>query len=464
MTAPSNKPQFSLYNTLTRKVEPFSAGYGNAVTFYACGPTVYDFAHLGNFRTFLAEDLLRRTLEYRGYKVREVMNITDVGHLTSDADTGEDKLELRARREKKTAWEIAEFYTRAFLKDLDRLNIERPEKLPRATDHVPQMIALIKTLEKKGFTYKLSDGIYFDTSRLKSYGVLSKKSGIKAGARVEMVKGKKNPTDFALWKFSPANSKRQMEWGSPWGKGFPGWHIECSAMSTLYLGQPLDIHAGGVDHIPIHHENEIAQTEAATGKPLSKVFFHAEFMTVDGKRMGKSQGNAYKVDDLIQKYQHKNFDPEIAALAFRLLTLMTHYRTQMDFTWESWQAAYSALFRVRRDLSPHRLTLSKPDYQEVRGKIVESFYNDLDAPGALGLLFKADDYRLWIEFDKILGLNLRPLKIVKLTETQKKLIDDREKARKAGEWGKADEIRKQLAKAGIAVEDSSSGPKIIRTR
>lgn len=454
----SNKPSLTLYNTLTRTVEPFQPQDKKTARFYACGPTVYDFAHLGNFRSFLAEDLLRRTLEYAGYKVKHVMNITDVGHLTGDSDTGEDKLEVGARREKKSAWEIANFYTRAFLKDLDRLNIERPDKMPRATDHIKPMIELIAALEKKGFTYQLPDGIYFDTSKLSSYGKLSKKAGIKPGARVEMVPGKKHPTDFALWKFSPSTSsglpRRQMEWDSPWGKGFPGWHIECSAMSVLYLGQPLDIHAGGVDHIPTHHENEIAQTEGATGKPLSRFFFHVEFMLVDGRRMGKSEGNAFTVEDLIKKRS----DP----LAFRYLMFQTHYRQLVNFTWEALAAAQNGLNGIRELLMRDEDVLGRSEHDRAKREIATAFFHDLDSPKALALLHEAGDHRLWIDFEPILGLKLET-PTIRLTKVQRKLVHDRERARRTGDWKRADEIRKRLAKEGVIVEDTPSGSRVLTT-
>ena len=267
-----------IYNTLTRQTEEFKSIKKNKVGLYTCGPTVYNYQHIGNMRTYIFEDTLKRVLEYNKYKVNHIMNITDVGHLTDDANEGEDKMEKGSAREGKSAWYIAKFYTKAFKKDLKELNIIKPNKFPRATDHIKEQIDLIKKLEKKGFTYKTNDGIYFDTSKLKDYGKLAqlKKQSLKAGSRVEMG-DKKTPTDFALWKFSPENQKRQMEWKSPWGVGFPGWHIECSAMAVKYLGQPFDIHCGGIDHIPVHHTNEIAQSEAVEGRPLANYWMHGEF-------------------------------------------------------------------------------------------------------------------------------------------------------------------------------------------
>ncbi|MBI5465966.1 MAG: cysteine--tRNA ligase, partial [Candidatus Kerfeldbacteria bacterium] len=282
-----------LYNTLGRKKQEFKPLKPGEVGLYTCGPTVYAAPHLGNLRTYIFEDLLKRTLQVDGFRVKHVMNITDVGHLTSDADEGEDKMEKGAAREGKTVWEIAEHYTDIFKQNLQSLNVLAPDVWCKATDHIPEQIELIRKIEANGFTYQTSDGVYFDTAKLKDYGRLAKLDikGLKARARVEMNPAKKHPTDFALWKFSPPDKKRQMEWPSPWGVGFPGWHIECSAMSMKYLGETFDIHCGGIDHIPVHHPNEIAQSEAATSKPLARWWLHGEFLVVDAKRMGKSEDN-----------------------------------------------------------------------------------------------------------------------------------------------------------------------------
>lgn len=286
-----------LYNTLTHKVEEFSPLTPPVVTYYSCGPTVYDFAHIGHARTYIFADILQRVLEFNGFQVKRVMNITDVGHLTSDADSGEDKMERGAAREKKSVWDIAKFYTTDFMDMIKKLNIKEPQIICKATDNITSMIRIIEVLEKKGFTYKIADGLYFDTSKFPDYGKLTGQTyedlqkTLKAGARVEMVEGKKHPTDFALWKFTPAGIKRQMEWDSPWGRGFPGWHIECSAMSMKYLGETIDLHSGGVDHIPIHHTNEIAQSEAATGKTFVRFWLHADHLLVDGQKMSKSLNN-----------------------------------------------------------------------------------------------------------------------------------------------------------------------------
>jgi len=307
-----------LFNTLSQKKEIFKPLKDKKVGLYTCGPTVYWFAHIGNLRTYIFEDFLKGVLEYNGYKLKHVMNITDVGHLTSDADSGEDKMEKGARREKKTVWEIAKFYTRVFKKDLKLLNIKKPDIWVKATDTIKDQIKLIQILEKKGFTYKIADGIYFNSSKLKKYGRLwgQKERKIKPGARIEMVPGKKHPTDFALWKFTPHGVKRQMEWDSPWGRGFPGWHTECVVMSIKALGIPFDIHCGGVDHILIHHTNEIAQAEAAYQKLMANYWLHGEFMTVEGKKMAKSEGNIFIIDDLIKK----GFNP----ISYRYMCLGAH--------------------------------------------------------------------------------------------------------------------------------------------
>ena len=473
-------PRLSLYNTLTRKKEFFKPLKGNEVRMYTCGPTVYDYAHIGNMRAYLFEDLLRMVIEFSGYKVVHVMNITDVGHLTSDADTGEDKMEVGAKRENKTAWQIADFYTKSFLQDMERLHIKHPSILCKATDHIKEMIGLISALEKKGYTYALKDGIYFNTTRLRDYGKLAglRKEDLKAGARVEMVQGKKNPTDFALWKLSPAGAKRQMEWQSPWGVGFPGWHIECSAMSMKYLGTTFDIHCGGVDHIAVHHTNEIAQSEAATGKKFVNVWLHGEFMLVDGKKMAKSLGNFYKLQDLVDK----GFDP----LAFRYLCLSTHYRSQLNFTLEALEKAQNTLrnindfylrlkdaIRASKKNTKDKKTLGK--LKRASAELDSCLLDDLNTPEALSRLFsmihlvnkmmeekKTDSASMKFTHGYMLKINgifqfLR--KTEELAEAEKKLIKEREKARKTGDYRKSDEIRGKLKKMGIIIEDTPQGPR-----
>ena len=341
-----------LYNYRSRKKETFKPLEGKTVGLYACGPTVYDFAHIGNLRAYIFADVLKRVLLQNGYQVKQIMNITDVGHLTGDRDMGEDKIQKAALEKHKTAWEIASVYTEAFLDDIKQLNILLPDKLPKATDHIKEMIELIATLEKKGFTYRTTDGLYFDTAKLKDYGKLARLdlAGLREGARVEINAEKKNPTDFALWKSSPnpstsSGQRRQMEWESPWGVGFPGWHIECSAMSVKYLGQPFDIHTGGVDHVPVHHTNEIAQSEAAAGKPLANYWLHSEFVIVNDARMGKSEGNLITLLEL----KDKGYSP----LAYRYFVLAGHYRTRLNFTWEAMAGAQNTLDNLYSHLAEY---------------------------------------------------------------------------------------------------------------
>ncbi|NLO92134.1 MAG: cysteine--tRNA ligase, partial [Elusimicrobia bacterium] len=332
-----------LYNTLTRLKEDFTPGKPPQATIYTCGPTVYNFAHIGNFRTYIFEDVLKRVLEAQGFNPRHVMNVTDVGHLVSDDDAGEDKMELGSQREGKTAWELARFYEKAFFDGFSSLNCRMPDIVCRATEHIPEMIALVRKLEADGFTYKTGDGIYFDTSKFPHYYRLAGKShieGLKAGARVQFSEEKRSAADFALWKFSPQDKKRQMEWPSPWGTGFPGWHIECSAMAMKYLGDTLDIHCGGVDHVAIHHTNEIAQSEAATGKPFARFWVHGEFLvTKDAAKMAKSSGEFLTLEVLVKK----GFEP----LDYRYLCLGAHYRTQLVFSWEAMEFARTSLAKLR---------------------------------------------------------------------------------------------------------------------
>jgi cysteinyl-tRNA synthetase len=456
-----------LYNTLSRKKEVFKPLKDKKVGLYTCGPTVYWYAHIGNLRTFIFEDILKRVLKYNGYKVKHVMNITDVGHLTSDADTGEDKMEMGAKREKKTAWQIAEFYTKSFKKDLKFLNIKEPDIWVKATETINDQINFIKILERDGFTYKITDGVYFDTSKVKNYGKLAgrKKKKLRAGARIEMVPGKKNPTDFALWKLTPVGVKRQMEWDSSWGRGFPGWHTECVVMAAKYLGIPLDIHCGGIDHIAIHHTNEIAQSEAAFSKSLARFWLHGEFLRIDRGRMGKSEGNIVILEDLIKK----EFNP----LAYRYLCLTTHYMSKLNFSWpalESAQNALNNLYEKMRELEPSPIEPAEDRPLVSYQKNFFNFINDnLNTPKALALVWKIiKDKRLskkgkrglLLDFDKVLGLNLAKIKKIKISQKIKELVKLREKYRREKNWPKADKIRKKIKRLGYQVEDTKEGPEI----
>lgn len=460
------------FNTLTRKKEVFKPIRKREVRMYCCGPTVYLYAHIGNFKTYIFEDILRRVFEFNGFKVKHVMNITDVGHLTSDADTGEDKMEVGARRERKTVREIAEFYTKAFFEDAEKLNILKPTIICKATDHISDMIELIRKLEKKGYTYIIDSGVYFDTSKLKDYGKLTGMNfeklseTLKAGARVEFNPQKKNITDFGLWLFSPKDKKRQMEWDSPWGVGFPGWHMECSTLSMKYLGETLDIHCGGIDHPPIHHTNEIAQSEAATGKKFANYWLHGAFL-VFGKtiKMAKSEGEIITVQSLIEE----GFDP----LAFRYLCLTAHYRSELVFTLESLQAAQNALFTLREHMRRLSENLERKGRKTVRGeeyerKFLEAVNDDLNMPKALTIVWKlvrdekevsdGGKYDLLQEFDKILAIDLsREVTREKLPETIEELIRKRESARKKRDWETADKLREEIKKLGYLLEDTPEG-------
>jgi cysteinyl-tRNA synthetase len=466
-----------LFNTLTRKKEVFQSITNHKVGLYCCGPTVYWYAHIGNFRTFIFEDILRRTLEYNNYTVQHVMNVTDVGHLTSDADTGEDKMEVGARREQKSVWEIAKHYTNTFFDDAKQLNIQKPTLICKATDHIHDMIELVQRLEKKGYTYIIDSGVYFDTSKLKDYGKLTGMTferlnqTLKAGARVEFNPQKINITDFGLWLFSPKDQKRQMEWDSPWGIGFPGWHIECSAMSIKYLGDTFDIHCGGTDHPPIHHTNELAQSEAATGKSFVNYWLHGAFLTFGEKKMSKSKGKIITVQSL----KERGFDP----LAYRYLCLTAHYRSQLVFTWENLQAAQNALSTLRehmRRFSEHQQrTGNNPQKtQDYFTKFLTTVNDDLNMPKVLLLMWQLirneknlnnrEKYEVLQAFDRILGIDLTrevpretlPLKI-------EELIEQREKARKNHDWKTADELREQIKKLGYLIEDTAEGVRWKKT-
>ncbi|MBI4592518.1 cysteine--tRNA ligase [Candidatus Uhrbacteria bacterium] len=448
-----------LYNTLTRQKEEFRPLHEGKVGMYSCGPTVYWFAHIGNMRSFLFADVLRRTLELHGYEVKQVMNITDVGHLTGDTDDGEDKMTVAMKRERKTAWEIAEFYTAAFKRDLEQLNIKPANIYPKATDHIAEQIEEIETLEKNGFTYQTSDGVYFDTSKLTDYGRLSRQKPQEklAGARVDMGE-KRNATDFALWKFSAEGSDRDMEWDSPWGKGFPGWHIECSAMSLKYLDVPFDIHTGGVDHIAVHHENEIAQTMGAEGVLEANTWMHNEFLTVDNGKMSKSLGNLFTVDDLVAK----GYDP----MAYRYFVLGGHYRSKLNFTFEALDAAQNALFRLRATIrsweKPTRIGCA-----DIENEFLEAINDDLGTPHALAVLWTLVDIDLPTEakaktllwMDRVLGLRLEQTlgRLEEVPPEVRALVEEREEARKQKDWSRADELRDMIKQRGYVVEDTDAG-------
>lgn len=480
-----------LFNSLTKKKEEFRPLIDNQVRLYTCGPTVYSYAHLGNLRTYLFEDFLKRALIYNGYNIFHVMNVTDVGHLTSDADTGEDKIESAAQKEKKSAWEIAEFYSQVFFRDLEKLNILKPDLIAKATDHIKEDIKLIEALEKRGFTYRTSDGIYFDTSKLKDYGkltgydfkTLNKK--LKAGARIEFSPEKRNITDFALWKFSPKDQKRQMEWPSPWGVGFPGWHIECAAINLKYLGQAfddkgelkpenfqtIDIHTGGIDHIAIHHTNEIAEVEAITSKKFVNFWLHAEFLVLKKQKMAKSTGNILTLDE----FEKAGYHP----LVYRYFVLGTHYRQKQEFSWSAIESAKKS-YQNLKDFLLNLLEENgkneslKTDLFNYKKGFKEALDNDLNIPQALAVVWKLirqyyrlpnkfnprQVYELMLDFDRVLGLGLADIKPLTIPSQIKELLNQREALRREKKYQAADQIRKELEERGYLIEDRPEGPRL----
>jgi len=454
---------FDTYARETREFQPLEPG---KVGLYTCGPTVYNFAHLGNMRTYIFEDLLKRMFIFNGYQVNHVMNITDVGHLTSDADTGEDKMEKGSQRTGMSAWEIAEYYTAEFRKDMERLSILEPTVWCRATDHIQEQIDFISCIEEKGFTYRTSDGIYFDTNKLPSYGYLGRLDieGLQAGMRIDMGE-KHNPTDFALWKFSPADQKRQMEWPSPWGVGFPGWHIECSAMSAKYLGNYFDIHCGGEDHITVHHTNEIAQTEACFGTRLANYWMHAYFLQLDDSvKMSKSSGDFLRVETLVEK----GTDP----LAYRFFCLSASYRQKLNFSWDGLDAAAKSLDRLRTI----SFELGQPGTVDADflKRFSEIINDDLNMPRAVALTWELVRSELpaevrkatLLKFDEVLGLDLANWK-PRDEETPAEilaLVEQRQQARAEKRWKDADALRDHITAAGWELMDTPEGPRVKAKR
>jgi len=458
----------TLFNTATREKEIFTP-QEEVVKLYTCGPTVYNYAHIGNLRSFLFEDILKRVLLYNGFKVRHVMNITDVGHLVSDGDTGDDKMEKGAARENKSVWDVARFYTDAVLADFKALNLLPADVFCRATDTIPEQIELIRRLEEKGFTYLIEDGVYFDTSKFPAYTRFARLNpeALMAGARVEMHAGKRNITDFALWKFSPKEQKRQMEWESPWGKGFPGWHIECSAMAMKYLGETLDIHCGGIDHIPVHHTNEIAQSEAATGKPFSRYWMHGEFLVLEKEKMAKSGGHFIILKTLMDK--------GISPMAYRFFCLSAHYRAPLTFSWEIIENAakgYESLISKLTELHNHKDVISgNEDGALFRESFLADINDDLNMPRALAVLWEMlrapalsnqAKIALVAEFDQVLGLGLAGIQgsFIDVPEDIRRLLSERESARQARDFKRSDDIRDELAQKGYRVIDSKNGAKV----
>lgn len=471
-----------LFNTLSKKKEEFKPLVPKKVRMYNCGPTVYDYQHIGNFRSFVFADVLRRMFEYNGYYVKQIINITDVGHLTGDndgdPDAGEDKIEKRAREEGKKVKHIVKASSKVFFEDLEELNAKNKNtNFPKASEYIPEQLAFIKTLEEKGYTYKTSDGIYFDTSKFKNYGKLGNINieGLKEGARVLENLEKHNPTDFALWKFSKEKGERQQEWESEWGVGFPGWHLECSTIAMKNLGKRIDVHTGGIDHIPIHHNNEIAQTESVTGERFVNYWLHNAFLMIEGKKISKSEGRCV--------YLRNITDRHIPALAYRYWLLTSHYQSPVNFTWDALEGAQAGFNKL------HRYFIEKLGSKngEIIKKYQEKFHtyinDNLDTPKALALMHdivkekrasKADIRATFLDFDQVLGLgfsdsnkrlleNLRGEKKLRVDETPddvRELLREREEARKAGDWGRADQLRDQIEEKGFHISDTDSGAEI----
>lgn len=452
-----------LYNTLTRKKEEFIPLKKGTVKMYSCGPTVYNYAHIGNMRAYIFMDTLRKVLKYNGYKVKHVMNITDVGHLVSDADEGEDKMAKTARIENRSVYEIAKEYTDAFMKDIKALNIDTPEHIAKATEHIREMEMYVNDIVKNGYAYETSKGVYFDTSKLPNYGKMLSNNNIddlKAGARVEVDTEKRNPQDFALWIKAP--KEHIMKWNSKWGLCYPGWHIECSAMSRKYLGDKFDIHTGGVDHIPIHHENEIAQSIGATGHNLANYWMHVEFLLIDGGKMSKSLGNVYTLNDLKAK--------GIDALSYRYFTYSSHYRNKLNFTWDAIKSAKNSLNKLRDMIALHKDVNKKID-KNIISKYEEQFLDaindDMNMPVAISIVWEIakekeksnDFYELIKKFDSVLSLNLdkNDKEDINIPEDIKLILNERKDARENKNFAKSDELRDKLKELGYIVKDTKDG-------
>lgn len=451
-----------LYNTKTKTKELFRPIHKNEVRMYHCGPTVYNYAHIGNLRAYVFADTLRRMFEWNEYRVKQVINITDVGHLVSDGDDGEDKMQKGARREGKTAWDVAKFYEAEYKKDLEALNIRTQNThFPRATEFIQEQIALVKQLEDKGYTYKTSDGIYFDTSKFKHYADFAKLDvkGMQEGARVEVNNEKRNPTDFALWKFSPSSEKRDMEWESPWGVGFPGWHIECSAMSEKILETPFDIHTGGIDHIPVHHTNEIAQSECASGHKYVHYWMHVNFLNIKDGKMAKSGENFIRLQTLI--------DRNISPLAYRYWLLTSHYRSAIDFSFEAVEAAQTALNRLY-DAYLSLGTISGEINSVVIEKSKEFINDDLNTAQVIAQTWeyiKSEDSNenkkaTLDELDKVLGLQFSIQKKEVIPEEIIILAEARLIARLKKDWAESDRLRAEIEAKGFNIKDKESGYEI----
>ena len=457
-----------LFNTLTQKKQEF-VPIQKIVKMYSCGPTVYHYAHLGNLRSYVFMDILRRTLEYVGHEVQLVVNITDVGHLTDDADQGEDKMEKGAAREGKSVWDVAKFYTDAFMQDIDSLNIKQPSKWTKATDYIQEQIDLVKKIEQNGFTYQTSDGVYFDTSKLDNYGEMIPNfdpEALEGGKRVDLGE-KKHKTDFALWKFSPKDEQRQMEWDSPWGRGFPGWHVECTAMGCKELGERFDIHTGGMDHISVHHTNEIAQARGAFGHNHAKFWMHNEFLLDKTGKMSKSKGDFLRLQTITEKSYHP--------LDYRYFCLTTHYRKPLTFSFEALDAAKNAREKLTNAVMKLKESTSldnalSEERIQLQSKFSQAITDDLNTPQALAVVHEtiksdlpdAQKLSLLLDWEQVLGLNLHKAVKEDVPEKVQDLAMKREQARKDKNWELADKLREEIHEQGYAVEDSDGGPQISK--
>ena len=456
-----------LYNTLTRQKEKFKPIDENEVRIYSCGPTVYKDATIGNMRTNIMQDILRRVLRYNGYKLKHAMNITDVGHLVSDGDEGEDKMLKSAREEHKTPLEIAEHYTKLFFDDLKALNIETPEIICKATDHIPEMLKYVEKLVENGYAYETSTAIYFDISKLDKYPILSNINldDQKAGARVDVDTEKRNPYDFALWIKAPEN--HLMKWDSPWGPSYPGWHIECSAMGQKYLGEQFDIHTGGIDLIPTHHENEIAQSKGACGKIPANYWIHGEYLLIDNGKMSKSLGNVYLIKDIIER----GYD----ALVYKLFSYSCHYRNKLNFTWDGIDAASKSLERLKNGYQTHKNgndDVEDSKIEELERRFHEAINDDMNMPLAMGVVWEAVRYDkkspkiadLLLKFDTVLGLKIdeeQKQQEVKIPKEILDLVEKRKQARQEKNWEESDRLRDLIKEKGYEVKDTKDGMELI---
>ena len=459
--------EVKLYNTASREIEVLKPLQPGKVALYCCGPTVYNYPHIGNMRAYIFEDILARSIRRAGYELTHAMNITDVGHLVSDADQGEDKMAVAAKREGKKSEDIANYYTEVFFRHSALLGIVRPDIVCKATEHISEMIALVQQLEEKGFAYLSGGNVYFDVAKFERYGDLAQLDveQLRAGARIEVDGNKRSPMDFALWFTKSKFDNQELQWDSPWGRGYPGWHIECSAMAMHYLGESIDIHCGGIDHIPVHHTNEIAQSEAATGQRFASIWMHGAFLVMSNSKMSKSRGNFLTIDSIVER----GIDP----LAYRLFCMSASYRRELAWSWEALENAASRLTRLKRAVVEIRSGFdgdiqgleAEPD-DPLLSKFDDACFDDLGIPKALALLHSLLDdesvdndrkLALLLNFDEIFGLGIADWKAEEIPVEIKELADLRVQARARRDWGEADELRDKITAAGYSVEDSGDG-------